>query len=288
MTERQGIIEWDLGSIPTVVEGGDGARVVRGYPALLDDGDSVSLRVLTNPDVQQRAMRGGVRRLLLLTAAPPRREVERALDRSARLAIAGGSIPFDELVHDSIAAAIDRVLLDAGALPWDAEAFASLQREVRARAGALAGDTVRAAADAVGAAARVQRQLDRLVAPTLQRSVSDATAQLDRLVRAGFVRAVGTKRVEDVARFVRGIEYRLDRLADDVARDERRMAEVVPLERRYAAYLGRLGHGPVDADVVELGWSLEELRMSVFAQSLARRGAVSAKRIERELDRLGA
>ena len=49
-----------------------------GYPALLDDDTSVSLRVLTNPDLQRRVMRGGVRRLLLLTAAPSARDVSRA------------------------------------------------------------------------------------------------------------------------------------------------------------------------------------------------------------------
>ena len=54
-----------------------GGHAVRGYPALLDDDDSVSLRVLTNPDLQQRVMRGGVRRLLLLTAAPSTRDVQR-------------------------------------------------------------------------------------------------------------------------------------------------------------------------------------------------------------------
>ena len=87
---------------------------------------------------------------------------------------------------------------------------------------------------------------------------------------------------------MRGIDYRLERLASDAARDQRRMAEVLPLEQRYAAYLARLGRAPVGADVVELGWSLEELRVSVFAQPLGARGSVSAKRIARELDALGA
>ena len=51
------------------VESAHRGHAVRGYPALLDDDDSVSPRVLTNPDLQQWVMRGGVRRLLLLTAA---------------------------------------------------------------------------------------------------------------------------------------------------------------------------------------------------------------------------
>src|SRR5690606_9935122 len=68
--ERRGIVEWDLGDLPRVVESRDRALDVRAYPTLLDVGDSVALRVVTTPELQQRAMRGGVRRLLLLNGAP--------------------------------------------------------------------------------------------------------------------------------------------------------------------------------------------------------------------------
>ena len=95
-------------------------------------------------------------------------------------------------------------------------------------------------------------------------------------------------RVPDLLRYVRGIEYRLDRLAEDVARDHRRMAEVRPLERRYASFLASLTSDRTTPTVVDLGWMLEELRISVFAQPLGARGAVSATKIRRELDALGA
>ncbi len=68
--ERRGIVDWDLGDLPNVVETSDRALDVRAYPALLDVGESVSLRVVTTPELQRRVMHGGVRRLLLLTAAP--------------------------------------------------------------------------------------------------------------------------------------------------------------------------------------------------------------------------
>ena len=232
-------------------------------------------------------MRAGVRRLLVLTASPSRRSLERVLGRDHRLAIASGPVPLDELLDECVAAAADRVVLDAVDLPWDAEAFASLQSDARRRMAALAADAASAAADALVVATRVQLRLDSLTAPSIERSIHDAQLQLDRLVRPGFVTAAGTKRLPDVVRYVRGIEHRLDRLAGDVARDEWRMAEVRPLERRYSALLAAMPRGPVAAEVVELGWSLEELRMSVFAQQLGARGAVSAKRISKELDVLG-
>ncbi len=62
--ERAGITTWDVGDLPRTVESTSHGVTVVGYPALLDDTDSVSLRVFTNADIQARAQRTGVRRLL--------------------------------------------------------------------------------------------------------------------------------------------------------------------------------------------------------------------------------
>jgi ATP-dependent helicase HrpA len=39
--------------------------------------------------------------------------------------------------------------------------------------------------------------------------------------------------------------------------------------------------------VVDLGWMLEELRISVFAQAIGANAPISLQRVERELGRLG-
>ena len=235
LAERRGIVTWDVGTVPRVVEGDGGDHVVRGFPALLDDDDSVSLRVLTNPDLQQRVMRGGVRRLLLLTAG---------FDR-----------PPSALAAECRVAAVDAVVTEHGALPWDETAFEALRDEVRRRAPAIARQAVAAAEDVLTAAARVRARLARMTAPALQRSVADAAEHLDRLVRSGFVLRAGVARLDDLHRYVRAIEYRLERLADDVPRDLRRMDELAPLEERYAALVRRPRHGSVPAPIAEVGWS---------------------------------
>ena len=75
-------------------------------------------------------------------------------------------------------------------------------------------------------------------------------------------------------------------MAQDLARDRRRIAEVAPLDARYAAYLRRRTRGLIEPDVVELAWQLEELRVSLFAQVLGTRVPVSAARLSKELARL--
>ena len=295
LEERRGITSWDeldVDEIPRsiVTPGPDGHRV-EAYPALLDDGDSVSLRVLTNPDLQHRVMLGGVRRLLLLGPTPSARDVARRLGKQRLLSLAAADVAVIPLAGDCVVAAVDRLLddhVDAHGLPFDAPAFAALARSVRPGAQQLAVDTLDAATDVVIAANAVRARLARMRAPALADTVADATDHLDRLVRDGFVVRAGSRRLPDVVRYVRGIDHRLEHLGGDIARDHRRMAEVVPIERRYAAWLRSLHDRPVPPEAVELGWQLEELRMSVFAQSLGVHAKVSPQRLTRTLTDLSA
>jgi ATP-dependent helicase HrpA len=52
--------------------------------------------------------------------------------------------------------------------------------------------------------------------------------------------------------------------------------------------IDRLGRGRVTPDVIDLGWMLEELRISEFAQVVGTKQAVSQQRISSELARLGS
>jgi ATP-dependent helicase HrpA len=192
------------------------------------------------------------------------------------LAVAAGPIPLSDLAADAIEAAIDAVM-SRYELPWDDGAFARIEQAVRKDAPQLAADALAVAADVVDAANRVLQRTAALPAEALRPTVADAEAHVGRLIAPGFVRRSGTDRLPDVHRYVRGIEYRLDHLGGDVARDQRRMAEVRPLERSIAAALD--GTPGRDHDVRELVWMIEELRMSTFAQPLGVKGPVSAKRI---------
>ena len=152
---------WDVGTLPATVSAAESGIAVTGYPALLDDDTSVSLRVLTNADLQRRVMFGGVRRLLLLTAAPSVRDVVKGLSSGGRLAIARRGGDLDELVADCSFAAVDHVLRQHE-LPWDADAFAELQRIVRREAPGVAAGALVRAADVLAEAAVVRERIGRL------------------------------------------------------------------------------------------------------------------------------
>ena len=80
---------------------------------------------------------------------------------------------------------------------------------------------------------------------------------------------------------------RLNRCSSLARSPSRAREEVGQLEERYDRLLATID--PADAspaELAELGWAIEELRVSVFAQPLGARGQVSAKRLRRELARL--
>jgi ATP-dependent helicase HrpA len=285
--ERVGITAWDFGDLPQIVESRPHGNLVRGYPALIDDGGSVSIRVFTNPEIQQRIMRSGTRRLLLLTVPVARKALEHEIGNPERLAITSQlNLTLGELIDDCVIAAVDHLVARHGGPSWAADGFHALQTAAQAELFMTTRSALATAAAIAVAAAAVQARLDRLVAPIVRPSVADAKAQLGRLVRPGFVTATGLGHLPDVPRYVSGIARRLDKLVEQPGLDQQRMVQVRSVEQRYEHLLGRLPRGPVASEVIELGWTLEELRVSLFANALGTSGPVSTQRITRRLDEL--
>jgi ATP-dependent helicase HrpA len=135
----------------------------------------------------------------------------------------------------------------------------------------------------MAAATDASSRLARLRADSLRPSVDDANRHLGRLVHRGFVLGAGLGRLDDIERYVRALVYRLDHLAGAQEADRRRMAEVVPLERRFESVVDAAGTAALSPALVDLRWQLEELRVATFAQPLmvkrSGRPPVSVKRV---------
>ena len=168
---------------------------------------------------------------------------------------------------------------------WDEASFDRLRAFV---AGHAADETARIVAQVVKilqAARDVRKRLDTLRGAAFDPVRRDVAQQVGRLVFAGFITPTGGGRLADVERYLRGAEWRLERLHKAAAVDRDRMKAVHELEDLYRRRLEELPAGrPVDGELSEVPWLLEELRMSQFAQALGTRGQVSSRRIRRILD----
>jgi len=278
--ERHGLREWSIGTLPRTVSLDGTGGAVRGYPALVDEGETAGVRVFESEIAQIAAMVAGTRRLLLLTVSSPARAVRAKLEATAQLTLATaphGSL--EGVINDATACAIDALVAEAGGPAWDEAGFARLRTHV---AGALPARTAGIVASMVAILA-VRREAERLVgerhAPAFAAARLDVARQVGGLVHRGFATAVGEPRLADIERYLRGAVRRLERLPDGLAADRDRMAAILTLEAEIDARRDALA----PEIVAEARWLVQELRLAQLAPGVPVHGPVSAKRIRRLL-----
>ena len=138
-----------------------------------------------------------------------------------------------------------------------------------------------------GPGGTVGARLDVARADAVRPAVADMRRQLSRLIFPGFVTAMGYRRLPHLTRYLRGMERRLDKLPENPARDAASMAIARRAEQAYReAVAGLPAARRTDSDVADVRWMLEELRVSLFAQTLGTQAPVSENRILAALDRL--
>jgi ATP-dependent helicase HrpA len=281
--ERSGLTDWTVGTLPRTVETSIGGYRVTAFPALVDEGATVGVRTLPDGVAQRDAMWAGTRRLLVLTLGSPVAAVQRKLRNADRLALAASPYATAaEVLEDCVTAALDVVLAEAGGPAWDEDGFRSLAAAVRPRLVDVATEVAVQAAGILAAARDVEHRAVDLTAEALQPSLTDVAVQVARLVGPGFVSAAGAGRLPDIRRYLRAVEHRLDRLPTTWQKDRAVMGRVQAVEAAYDELRARRD-GP---EAAALRWRLEELRVSLFAQSVGTDGPVSEQRLLREIERL--
>ena len=276
---RDGLTSWDFGELPRSVALRRAGQQVTAYPALVDHGATVAIRLFDNPVEQQREMTRGLRRLVLLTVPSPVKQVVRRLDNAAKLALSAnphGSVP--GLLEDCLNCAADH-LIDGPV--WTADAFTSLCDKVRADLHDTLYDVLVRTRGVLTVHASVDTALARLTGKVFAASVEDMRTQRDRLVYKGFVTATGYSRLSDVERYLTAILRRVDKLSERPARDADWTYAVQGVWEAYEEARAQLGDDP---RLAEIRWMIEELRISYFAQTLKTAYPVSEKRVYRAID----
>ncbi|MBS1870007.1 MAG: ATP-dependent RNA helicase HrpA [Actinobacteria bacterium] len=285
--ERSGCRAWEFGTLPRALAP-RAAGGLSAYPALVDEGETVGVRLFETGAEQAGAMHAGTRRLLRLTVRSPIPWVVDRLGTADKLALMTsphGTV--GAALDDALSAALDALIASGGGPAWDAAAWERLRAHV---AGALADETLATAQALVAvlnARRDAERRLDALpAAGPLQEIRLDVARQLGRLVHPGCATAAGARRLADVERYLRAASARLDRLPDAAGSDRDRMRTLHELE---AAYAGRLAEWPAGEPkppaLYEVRWLLEELRVAQFAPALGAR--VTAKQVRRAIAQPG-
>jgi ATP-dependent helicase HrpA len=283
--ERTGLRAWpdDLDELPRTVERASGGHAVRGFPALVDVGEAVDIRVFPTEAEQAAAMVPGIRRLLRLAAPSPAKSLERQLDPRTKLVLGAnpdGSLA--ALLDDCADAATDRL---APAPVWTRAEFTALRDRVAQQLVSTTRAILGQVEKVLAAAHDVDLALPAAPPPSQADAIADVREQLARLMPKGFVTATGAARLVDLARYLTAINRRLERLPHAVGADRERMQRVHEVQEALDNLVGALS--PIRAgadDIRDIARQIEELRVSLWAQQLGTPRPVSEKRIYRAID----
>jgi ATP-dependent helicase HrpA len=287
--ERRGLKRWDLGDLPESLTRERGGQRITGYPALVDDGDSVSVALLDTREAADASTRAGVVRLisLALRDALARYEKPGAAFTQPALLLRT-TIPTDALLADVLAAVRDRAFVGDDPLPRSESAFAAQVKRARTRLPAVAEGAFRLLDEIAAAHAALSRRIAALP-PAHGRLGAFARARRDALVYPGFFRATPWAQLGHLPRYLTALDRRLAKAQENPARDARHAGTVAEWWRRYDERVARdRGAGRSAAGLDAFRWLLEELAVSLFAQELKTPFPVSFKRVERafaDLDR---
>ncbi|MBV2210194.1 MAG: ATP-dependent RNA helicase HrpA [Thermomonas sp.] len=267
--------------VPVSVPGAGG---VPAYPALQDDGESVSLALHAQREVAELRHPQGVRRLLAIALADKCKQARKQLPVQPKISLLYAAIESaaprkdglkdaDRLRADLIDGAFAALTADGLLAVRDGEAFAL---RVDAVGKGLFGEAMarlKQAETILALVAEVRGKLESKLIGWARANLDDMQAQLEALAAPGFLRDTPATMLAEYPRYLKALSLRGERAQRDPVKDQARMLELKPFADALA--VADLAHPEAQA----LRWELEELRVQLFAQELGVKGGVSAKRL---------
>ena len=278
---KDNLTTWSCGTLPESVEVGDAGWTIRHYPALVDMGESVSLRLFpTAAEAAANHLRGTLRLLMLALGKPHWRslcnapKLSSSVEEFARgLEGKGSSLGEDIAWH-----ALRRAAFEDDPPPRDAHSFEMCLAHAKARIGACQSETRQLVTAILYAAAeRDAASFDETVP---EASGRDMAEQIAWLCPPGFARTTPWKRLLEIPRYLDAIRVRQERIGWNAASDAKRLAAISPFWTRYKEFAraGKPAENP--AALADYRWGIEEFRVQTFAQEIKTPIPISAKRLD--------
>ncbi|MFA6229584.1 MAG: ATP-dependent RNA helicase HrpA [Rhodanobacter sp.] len=276
---REDVTSWDFAEIPAQVHSDAGLVA---FPALVDLGETVALRVFERSDEALAAHRQGVVRLLRNALANEAKQARRRLPIGNALALKYAPLGgMDGLREDLLEGGFSDLLERHDLNVRTAAAFEVLRTQCTRELFAAGVERLKLAEPIIEAQAELKPWLQPPLLGFARANYDDLREQFDALLTPGFLRELPSARLAHVPRYLKAMRLRGERLRRDPARDQQRMLQVLPYWR---AYLQHRAAGAAALD--ELRWLIEEWRVSLFAQELKTAEPVSTKRLARALEAL--
>lgn len=283
--EKQGITQWDFGKLPASYTSKRGQFEVKAYPALVKAKQSVEIKLFDDEHQAQSVNAIGLRELLRLNVPSPIAHMQRTLPNKAKLGLYyHGFGQVNMLIDDIIAAAVDTIVADSQIQVNDEKSFSELRDIVRTQLADSVVEIAQKVEVSLSLLNKINKKLKGKVSLELVMAHGDIKSQLEGLVFKGFVSTLGTQRLDDLTRYLKAIERRLEKLPIDPNKDRVVTIGIATLVKEYQGLMNKLTKtAMVPSELSQIRWMIEELRVSLFAQTLGTKMPISEKRIKQQI-----
>ncbi|MBF0447136.1 MAG: ATP-dependent RNA helicase HrpA [Magnetococcales bacterium] len=286
--EKSKRVRWDFGDLPSQLALTVDDQPVHGFPAICDDTNSVSVRLIDDPLVAEQTMRRGLVRLFALQLSQPIKQLKISLNShiSQPMALAFSAFGKKEhLIAQIIDLALDHIFLSADFS--DIRSSAVFNERLQAGQAKVFSETQEIAKLAgqilltyhsVGLTLKSARQY-----PAIKAIEPEIQEQLAQLLPADFLWQTPWVWLRHLPRFLKAIQLRLERRQQDPAKDNQKAQELSPLWKQFQRVKKQQEKEAItDPQIQIYYWMLEEFRVSLFAQELKTSIPISTKRLEKQ------
>jgi len=283
--EKTDLRAWSVGSIPEQIIIDDNLTA---HPALVSEGDSVSLRLLTSKKEADKAHPRGVEALYRIKFSKELRFLRKnfnlkpkALEAVGRL---GGKNHIEQQILDAVASNLFNIPARSSG---QFDSYAS-------QLGTKLFDTTKQLVEAVSSVLEAYQECVLLL-ESLENanrgnhgalsSCAKVRTELERLVPTDFIIGYESIRLKDIPRYIRALMIRAQRAVNNPSKDmekERDLLKILDLYAEIQKDCGLPFSNERKRATEEFRWMLEEFKISLFAQELKTRYPVSLKRLEKK------
>ena len=279
--EQEGMTDWAFGKLDAELTLNHGGMLIKSWPALVDNGDTVALKLLDSAYQARQSTRAGVARLYMLRNRQLWKHLQKNLLQDP------GKFPVmkhlggrDALLEDLIMGCYQSTFCLHETLPHDRDSYDRIYEAGRATLVETSGQLEALFYTVLSSHAQISKALKKVSGLNALKLQQDVGSQIDALVHLGFLASTPVEQLREYPRYFMAIEQRLEKYPRQQAQDSSWSDMLGMWWQRYTdkQALFSSQHKSSEA-LAKFRWMLEELRVSLFAQTLGTRYPVSEKRL---------
>ena len=284
-----GCIKWAFGDLPEVYQFEQSGQNFIGYPAIIDEGDAVGVRILDTQEKADLQHAAGLTRLFQLQLKKEAKYILKNLPFSPESELAYNRLhKHPDLTRDimsvnykeDILSLVIRSVFVSGRSIRTEQQFEQCLKANKPELINTANKIGEHIIKALTLYTQLKKQVNGL--PQQDKSVLDVQLQLARLCYQGFLLTTANEYLIHYSRYLKAIETRLQSMLQQSDKDSQKMQEMAKFQQWYWQSIAkRQKDETVNPESESFRWMLEEFRVSLFAQQLKTPSPVSAKRLEK-------